>query len=63
MRGVHRRGKKWHAVIWGNGQRLYLGTFETEKAAAKAYNEAAIKYHGSHAVLNKFPITQTRFKV
>lgn len=34
------------------GERIYLGSFKTQEEAAKAYNNAAIKYHGDYAKLN-----------
>jgi hypothetical protein len=45
-------GKCWRARIRINGKRIYLGSFEDEIAAAKAYDEAAKKYHGQFAGLN-----------
>jgi hypothetical protein len=55
-KGVHRKRnmKKYCAVIGCNGKRIFLGCFEDEIDAAKAYDEAAKKYHGEFAVLN-FP--------
>ena len=44
--------KKWYAQIKGNKKNIFLGSFKDKKDAAKAYNEAAIKYHGEFARLN-----------
>lgn len=43
----------WQAVIWHTGDRHHLGYFQTAKEAAHAYNEAAIRYFGDFAWLNK----------
>ena len=45
----HKPTKKWRAQIRGE----HLGLFDDPKDAAKAYNDAAIEYHGEFAVLNK----------
>jgi len=45
---------KYRAAITVNKKYMHLGLFETQIEAAKAYNEAAIKYHGEFANLNKF---------
>lgn len=46
---------KWKVQIRVNGKLIYLGLFTDELAAAKRYDEAAIKYHGEFAQLN-FPV-------
>lgn len=52
-KGVHERNGKYSASIGLNGKTIFLGTFNTDRQAAIAYNEAAVKYHGEFANLNK----------
>ena len=52
MKGVVRSYKKWEAQIRVNGEIIKLGTFSEIKDAARAYNEAAIKYFGEFAHIN-----------
>jgi HNH endonuclease len=44
---------KYRAAIRVDQRLISLGTFENPKEAAKCYNEAAIKYFGEFAHLNK----------
>lgn len=49
----HKKMKKYQASISYNKRRYFLGSFKRAKDAAKAYNDAAIKYFKQFAVLNK----------
>jgi hypothetical protein len=44
--------KKWHVQIGLKGKCIFIGYFEDEISAAKAYDTAAKKYHKEFAVLN-----------
>jgi hypothetical protein len=48
------RDNNWQAGIKVNKVSINLGRYKTEKQAARAYNEAAIKYFGEFAKLNEF---------
>jgi hypothetical protein len=43
---------RWGAYIKPQGKKIFLGYFDSETDAGKAYDEAAKKYHGEFACLN-----------
>ena len=44
----------WVATLKKSGKHYYLGLFEDEYAAVKAYNVAAYRMMGKYAYLNKW---------
>lgn len=48
-----KHSQKWRAQIQYKKIVYYLGSYENPIDAAKAYNKAAIKFHGEFANLNK----------
>jgi len=53
-KGVHwdKQQKEWRASIQNNRKKYYLGHFDNEVDAARAYNVAAVKKFGEYALLN-----------
>ena len=48
----HRQDKKWRAYINVNRKQFHLGNFSAAKDAARAYDEASIRYHGEFGLQN-----------
>ncbi|NIO86130.1 MAG: hypothetical protein GTN53_36705 [Candidatus Aminicenantes bacterium] len=48
----HKVGRKWEARITYKGNTNYLGLYENERDAARAYDEKAKELYGEYAYLN-----------
>jgi hypothetical protein len=49
---LHKKLGRWEARIGIGGKTVYLGLYDDVRAAAKAYDEAAIEQFGKYARLN-----------
>ncbi len=47
--------QRWIAKMQANNKYIWIGTFNSEAEAARAYNEAALRHHGEFASLNDVP--------
>jgi HNH endonuclease/AP2 domain len=56
FKGVFKQGNGWQASISVDYKQIYIGFYGTQREAAQAYNDAAIKYHGEFAGLNDLSI-------
>lgn len=58
----NKKDEYWHAYIYKNYKRYFLGLFEKETNAAKVYNKKAKELFGKFALLNKIKGTGRRIE-
>lgn len=60
-KGVHfyTRTGRWQAFIHNDYKKIHLGYFDSPEDAARAYDRAAVRYHGEFASLN-FPAKKSQ---
>jgi hypothetical protein len=49
VKGISKRGTKYNAQICCHGQKIWLGSFDSEKDAINARQKAELKYFGAYA--------------
>jgi hypothetical protein len=55
FKGVTKSHDSWQAQIAKNGRSMYIGTYPTEIAAAKAFNKEAMAIHKDKSYTNPLP--------
>ena len=55
FRGVKRTGNKWKVRSALGGRNVHLGTFDTKREAARAYDRYYLAHRGRKAILNFHP--------
>jgi hypothetical protein len=58
FRGVSQDGNKFRAILYDEGERIYIGRYNTAEEAALAYNNESIKRFGKTAGLNEVSIKE-----
>ena len=58
FRGVSKDGKKFRAILYDKGERIYIGRYDTPEEAALAYNEESIRRFGKTAGLNEVSLQE-----
>ena len=54
-----KRAGKWHTEIYCRGTKIFIGYFDDEKKAARAYDAKATELYGEYAALN-FPAPRNK---